>query len=86
MWACHKCSTEYDKFAIQHPLIEHVARIVTTWQTQDVMCVKCGESKSDNLASTCSCGGAFRPALNRAEVTGKLKMIQSGEYSCVARG
>lgn len=81
MWACHKCDAEYDRFAIEHPLIDMVSRIVTSWQTQDVICQKCSQSKSDNLAPTCHCGGAFRPSLNRSELTNKLKMIQSGELS-----
>jgi len=79
MWACHKCNAEYDRFAIEHPLIDMVSRTVTSWQTQDVICQKCGESKSDNLAPTCHCGGSFRPSLNRADATSKLRMIQSGE-------
>lgn len=78
-WACHKCNAEYDRFDIEHPLIDMVSRVVTTWQTQDVLCIKCGQSKSDNLAPTCSCGGSFKPALNRNDQTNKLKMIQSGE-------
>jgi DNA polymerase epsilon subunit 1 len=76
-WACHKCNAEYDRFAIEHPLIDMVSRTVTAWQTQDVICLKCSESKSDNLAATCRCGGSFRPALNRNDTTARLKMIQS---------
>lgn len=62
-----------------------VSRAVSTWQTQDVVCIKCGEDKSDNLAPTCKCGGSFRPALNRADAGGKLRLIQSvAEYHKLA--
>lgn len=74
-----KCDAEYDKFVIEHPLIDVVSSVVTSWQTQDIICLKCGQTKSTNLSPTCGCGGAFRPSLNRGELTNKLKMIQSGE-------
>ncbi|KAL1407078.1 DNA polymerase epsilon catalytic subunit [Vanrija albida] len=77
MWACHKCDTEYDKFVIEHPLIDVVSNIITSWQTQDIICLKCSQTKSTNLSPTCHCGGAFRPSLNRGELTRKLRMIQS---------
>ncbi|KAL7418809.1 DNA polymerase epsilon catalytic subunit [Cryptotrichosporon argae] len=76
-WKCYKCRGPYDRFKIEQPLIETVSRTITSWQTQDVVCVKCSQSKSDNLAPTCGCGGSYRPALNRVELKNKLKMIQS---------
>lgn len=44
-----------------------------------VICVKCGQSKDDNIAPTCQCGGAYKTSMNRGDAKNKLKMIQSGE-------
>ncbi|OCF45186.1 DNA polymerase epsilon catalytic subunit A [Kwoniella heveanensis CBS 569] len=76
-WVCHKCDAEYDRFQIEQPLIEMITKMTTNFQTQDVICMKCAQSKSDNLAATCHCGGSFRTSLNRAEMRTKLRMIKS---------
>jgi len=44
-----------------------------------VICVKCAQSKDDNIAPTCHCGGSYKTSMNRGEAKNKLKMIQSGE-------
>ncbi|KAK8845494.1 DNA polymerase epsilon catalytic subunit A [Kwoniella newhampshirensis] len=80
-WVCHKCDSEYDRFQIEQPLIEMITRLLTMYQTQDVICQKCSQSKADNLAATCGCGGSFKPSLNRNELRTKMKMIKSvSEY------
>ncbi len=56
-----------------------ISRLITSFQTQDVVCAKCGQSKDDNLAPTCGCGGAYRTAINKGDVRNKLRMIKSGE-------
>ncbi|WVW81918.1 DNA polymerase epsilon catalytic subunit A [Kwoniella bestiolae CBS 10118] len=76
-WVCHKCDSEYDKFQIEQPLIEMIAKMITAYQTQDVICMKCSSSKADDLAATCHCGGSFKPSLNKNEMKMKLKMIRS---------
>ncbi|WWD09045.1 DNA polymerase epsilon catalytic subunit A [Kwoniella europaea PYCC6329] len=76
-WVCHKCDSEYDKFQIEQPLIEMISKMITSYQTQDVICMKCSSSKSDNLAATCHCGGSFKSSLNKNEMKNKLKMIKS---------
>jgi len=43
-----------------------------------VICNKCNQSKDDNIAPTCQCGGSYKTSMNRAELKTKLKMIQSG--------
>jgi len=77
-WVCHKCDAEYDRFQIEQPLIEMISRMITSFQTQDIICVKCSQSKDDNLAPTCHCGEGYRTSLNRGEMRTKLKMIRSG--------
>jgi hypothetical protein len=68
--------------------------MITSYQTQDVrlsylwicvvtdllqvMCVKCNQSKDDNLAPNCRCGGSFRTVMNRGEMKTRLKMILGG--------
>lgn len=80
-WTCHKCGAAYDRDSIEFPLIEHVNKIITRWQTQDIVCLKCGQIKEDNLAQTCQCGGSFKPSLPRGEITAKLNMLKSvSEY------
>ncbi|ORX34724.1 hypothetical protein BD324DRAFT_652983 [Kockovaella imperatae] len=76
-WVCHKCDSEYDRFQIERPLIDMISRMVTSFQTQDLVCLKCNLSKDDNLAPTCQCGGSFKPSLNRGEMRNKLRMIKS---------
>lgn len=76
-WVCHKCDSEYDRFQIEQPLIEMVTKTITNYQIQDVICLKCSQTKSDNLAATCKCGGGFRTTSNRNELKTKLKMIKS---------
>lgn len=51
-----------------------------------VICVKCGQSKDDNLAATCGCGGSYRTSLNRGEGKTRLKMIKSGEFTFKGKG
>ena len=46
-----------------------------------MICVKCAQSKDDNIAPTCHCGGAYRASLNKGEMRTKLKMIKSGKWS-----
>ncbi|RSH85546.1 DNA polymerase epsilon catalytic subunit [Saitozyma podzolica] len=80
-WVCHRCDAEYHHFQIEQPLIQMVSRLITAYQTQDVVCTKCSMSKDDNIAPTCSCGGSYRTSLSRVEVKTKLKMIKSvAEY------
>lgn len=74
-----KCDADYNPFQIEQPLIEMVSRVISSWQTQDVICTKCNQSKDDNLAPTCRCGGGYRTSLNRGETKTRLKMIKSGE-------
>ncbi|KAK4686206.1 DNA polymerase epsilon subunit 1, partial [Tremellales sp. Uapishka_1] len=76
-WVCHKCDAEYDRFQIEQPLIEMISKLINTYQIQDIVCVKCHQSKSDNLAPTCGCGGGYRTTTNRAELKNRLKMINS---------
>ncbi|GMK56709.1 hypothetical protein CspeluHIS016_0305490 [Cutaneotrichosporon spelunceum] len=77
MWACARCGSSYDRFQIEHPLIDMASRLVSAWQTQDVVCLKCGEDASTNVAPTHKCGGSFRPSLNRGDVGARLRMIDS---------
>lgn len=81
-----KCDHEYDRFQIEQPLIQMVSRIITSFQTQDVICVKCSQTKDDNLAPTCKCGGAFRTSINKGEVKVRLRMIKSGESYVIISG
>lgn len=84
-WVCHKCDADYDRFQIEEPLIEMVSKMVGAFQTQDIICAKCGQSKDDNLAPTCQCGGAFKTSVNRGEGRTRLKMIASvAEYHGLA--
>ncbi|WRT63732.1 DNA polymerase epsilon catalytic subunit A [Kwoniella shivajii] len=76
-WVCHKCDSDYDRFQIEQPLIEMISKMVTSYQTQDVICMKCSSTKSDNLAATCHCGGSFKSSLSKNELKWKLKMIKS---------
>ncbi|ORY22632.1 hypothetical protein BCR39DRAFT_551237 [Naematelia encephala] len=76
-WACHKCDAEYDRFTIEQPLIEMVSRMITSYQTQDVICAKCNQSKDDNIPPTCKCGGAYKSSVNKGEAKTKLRMIKS---------
>jgi hypothetical protein len=41
--------------------------------------VKCGQSKDDNIAPTCGCGGSYKTSMNRGELRTRLRMIKSGE-------
>lgn len=57
---------------------QKVGSLLTSFVHQ-VICLKCSQTKSDNLAATCKCGGGFRTTSNRNELKTKLKMIKSGK-------
>lgn len=78
-WACNVCLAEYDRMTIEIPLIDMVARLETSFQLQDLVCGKCHQIKSDNLAVNCNCGGAFRETSSRSEARKKLKGIVSSK-------
>ncbi|WVN90957.1 DNA polymerase epsilon catalytic subunit A [Cryptococcus depauperatus CBS 7841] len=76
-WVCHRCDAEYDRLQIEQPLIETVTKMIAHYQIQDIACQKCRQSRADNLAAACSCGGGFKTTTNRNDLKTRLKMIKS---------
>ncbi|GAA5968501.1 hypothetical protein JCM11641_007661 [Rhodosporidiobolus odoratus] len=73
-WACERCSTEYDRAAIEALVIDSLQRRLVSYQLQDLRCGKCKTMKSENLRSTCDCSGQYQMSETRQDLAKRLQV------------
>ncbi len=74
-WQCPVCRCEYDRRAIEVSVIDSVKQLATSYQVQDLKCLKCGQLKADNLAPHCKCSGSYSLTIGRSETRRKLRTV-----------
>ncbi|BGP19454.1 hypothetical protein JCM10213_006274 [Rhodosporidiobolus nylandii] len=73
-WQCERCSTEYDRAAIEALVIDALQNRLVSYQLQDLRCGKCKTMKAENLRSTCDCSGEYQMAETRQELVKRLQV------------
>lgn len=73
-WLCERCSTEYDRAAIEALIIDSLQRRVVSYQLQDLRCGKCKTMKSENLRSHCDCSGEYQMSETRQDLVKRLQV------------
>lgn len=59
-WGCPKCTQPLNKAIIENRLIDLTKKRLVAYQTQDLLCSKCGLVKSSNTQLICpTCSGNF---------------------------
>jgi len=58
-WTCDVCNHEYNRAAIEETLVGLLQRHVTSYQLQDLRCLKCDAIKVSNLTEYCRCSGRY---------------------------
>jgi hypothetical protein len=61
-WHCMSCNTSYPRADLETHLVSLLQFRSLTYQTQDVVCVKCKRVRSSPLRKYCECSGAFGTA------------------------
>ncbi|KAI9489936.1 hypothetical protein BDB00DRAFT_875783 [Zychaea mexicana] len=75
-WPCRGCCAPYDKKAIEQRMVSQVQRWMTSYQLQDLQCMRCRVVKRENLMKQCDrCGSDFVVIHNKAELTRKLRVF-----------
>lgn len=74
-WACERCSTEYSRPLIESLIISSLTRKLTSYQLQDLRCLRCKSIKTDNLRLNCECSGEYGMAEGRVEVLRRLGVV-----------
>jgi len=73
-WTCEYCDHAFDTRKIQHLLIREAQCAVSTYQLQDLRCVKCKMMKQENMRQHCQCSGDF-------ELTTKQNSLESSMHT-----
>jgi len=57
-WTCGCCGHPYDVKQIEMDLVRIAQKSFTSYQVQDLICVRCKMAKRDNMSTHCACSGA----------------------------
>lgn len=76
-WKCAHCGNEYDKLAFEEKLIQQLHMLLTSYNTQDLKCGKCGTLKVNEFAEHCTCSGVWETTVGREGVVRKLEVYRS---------
>ena len=75
LWHCPNCESEYNKLIIEERLIFEFNKLLVQYFTQDLKCNKCGEMRSDELSSHCSCSGKWVSTVNMKDIIRQFKIF-----------
>ncbi|KAI7849576.1 hypothetical protein BDC45DRAFT_551393 [Circinella umbellata] len=76
LWSCRGCGAPYDKKAIEQRMLKQVQRWMTSFQLQDLQCMRCRVVKRENLMKQCDrCGSDFVAIQNKEELVKKLRVF-----------
>jgi len=65
-WRCGGCGTERDVGEIEASLVGQLARVVESYQLQDLKCMKCGTVATEHLQRHCDmCGGHLKGVMDK---------------------
>jgi len=60
IWECPSCKAPYNKSMVEHILVDTVKKRISSYQVQDLKCLKCNSIKEDNASLTCTkCSGNY---------------------------
>jgi len=59
VWKCMQCSQPYDMPAIEHLLVQRLEKMNSKFQVQDMLCVKCGQTRAESMSEGCQCSGQW---------------------------
>jgi len=77
LWQCRSCNATYGREHLEALLLEIVDEQVVRWQTQEIVCKKCGQTRHDLLAQFCHCAGQFVSTIDGAAVKRHLQAVLS---------
>lgn len=77
-WSCEYCGHAYDLQQIELDLVRMIQKVYTSYQVQDVICVKCRMVKRENMVTHCGCSGApFQLSMKRETLHNRLFALKS---------
>jgi len=80
-WKCSYCGSEYDRLAFEEKMIGHLQQMITSYNTQDLKCSKCGQLKENEFEEHCKCSGPWVTTINKDVLVKRLAVYKSvAEY------
>lgn len=77
-WACEYCGHAYNLKQIELDLLRMAQKVYTSYQVQDIICLKCRMVKRENMMTHCSCSGApFQLSVKREALHNKFFALKS---------
>lgn len=77
-WACEYCGHAYNLKQIELDLLRVAQKIYTSYQVQDIVCLKCRLVKRENMMTHCSCSGApFQLSIKREVLHNRFFALKS---------
>jgi len=76
-WKCPYCGNEYDRLAFEENMIGHLQQFVTSYNTQDLKCIKCGGLKVNEFEEHCKCSGQWTTTVGRDGLAKQLAVYKS---------
>jgi DNA polymerase epsilon subunit 1 len=76
-WKCSYCDNEYDQLAFEENMIGHLQQFVTSYNTQDLKCIKCGGLKVNEFEEHCKCSGQWTTTVGRDGLAKRLAVYKS---------
>lgn len=78
---CPRCATELDRVFLEEKLVQMLVTAVTSYQLQDLKCMKCGKIRASNMAQYCACSGRFQNTISVLNMREQLDVYrQVGKF------
>lgn len=77
-WACEYCGDPYDLRVIEMDLVRIAQKTFSSYQVQDLLCVKCRLVKKDHMSTHCGCAGApYQLTMKKEALHNKMFSLKS---------
>ncbi|XP_004276670.1 DNA polymerase epsilon catalytic subunit A isoform X1 [Orcinus orca] len=76
-WLCSNCQVAYDSSVIEMALVEALQKKLMAFTLQDLICLKCRGVKETNMATYCSCAGAFSLTIHTKVFMEQIRTFQN---------
>ena len=77
VWICGTCGKDFDREGIEARLVDVVEKVVSAWQSQQLVCERCKRAKYTKCGRFCECSGRFITKFDRATAVDTLHCLRS---------
>lgn len=73
---CPRCGVDVDRLFLEEKLVQMLATAVSSYQLQDLRCVKCGKVRPNDMAEYCPCSGQFKNTIGATDMGSSISVYK----------